>query len=160
MSQSDQNYAMSPRTLFSRLCFAAIISLGLSGCGRPVPSSAGTEGPSSEGRRAESLRAEGPGKSEPRSPSAVSVQSACNHTDRGALPYSVTVLPATAPFYEYPHERPAPLKTVSQGDALPVVDVSGQWFLVRFGYQRFAYVHCTNVKLTALAGHPVTAPIP
>jgi hypothetical protein len=72
----------------------------------------------------------------------------------------VTVLPASVPLFVYPRVMPVPLKTVPQGEALRVVDVSGEWFLVRFDRERFGYVHCANVMLTAMPGHAVTAEIP
>jgi hypothetical protein len=106
------------------------------------------------------LHKDAPAKSEPPADTQITIQTACNHTDRAALPYSVTVFTPNASLFIYPHAQPVPLKTVPRGEALRVVDSSGEWFLVRFDRERYGYVHCASVKLTAMAGHPVTAEIP
>jgi hypothetical protein len=64
----------------------------------------------------------------------------------------VTLLQEASIFIQ-PRELPVPLTTLPGGSVLPVTEVSGDWYLVKFGDQRWGprigYVRCTNVSTGA-----------
>jgi hypothetical protein len=76
-------------------------------------------------------------------------------------PKTVTVSTAKAPLFIEPRVLPTPLTDLPRGAEAPVVQVEGDWYLVRFEDRRWGsrvgYVHCAQVRLGTSSHDPVVS---
>lgn len=68
----------------------------------------------------------------------------------GSTPHTVTVSTENTPLFMKPRVLPVPLTNLSAGSVVPVVEMEGDWYLIRFKDRRWGsrvgYIHCSDVR--------------